>query len=65
MENEKLVLNTAEACELLQVSAPTLRELCRSKNAPPFIRVGKNYRFPRRELIEWFAEAAGERRSVI
>ena len=60
MEKEKAVLTTAEACELLRISAPTLREWCHAEKHPPFVRVGRVYRFPRVELLAWFAAIATE-----
>lgn len=57
---EKIVLNTAEACKLLDVCAPTLRAWCRSENHPPFVRVGRSYRFPKKELLEWLARISME-----
>lgn len=46
------VLTTEEAARLLRLSAYTVRELAR-KGKIPARKVGKEWRFSRRRLLEW------------
>lgn len=52
MTNEDVVLNVEEAAQLLRVSPWTVRELAR-RGRLPGRRVGKEWRFWRRALLEW------------
>lgn len=55
---EKLIYTTAELAELLQVSLPTLRDMVHSDNPPPYIKIGRAYRFPVSEVEKWLSSAS-------
>ena len=56
--SEKLIYTTAELAAVLQVSLPTLRDMIRSDNPPPFIKIGRVYRFPVSEVEKWLSAAS-------
>ena len=59
--SDRLVLNTREACELLQISKPTLYSLLNRQSDPcPCWRVGRKILIPARLLQDWLERQAEE-----
>lgn len=54
----KEVLTTTEAAELLQISTKTLLRLAREGELPG-IKLGRSWRFARRELLDQLSGVAG------
>ncbi len=50
-------LSTTEAAQLLNVSVPTVRELC-ERGVLPGWRVGRNYKFSRQAISEFLSKNA-------
>ena len=52
-----VILNVAEACQLLKISRESLYQLVDSskygKNSFPYLKCGRRLRFSRNELLEW------------
>lgn len=46
------ILTTKEMCELLRIHQTTLYKACRASKIPHF-RVGSDYRFVRKAVMEW------------
>lgn len=58
------LLKVAEAARLLNVGHNRIYEMAHH-NCIPTIRIGKAYRFPRRQLLEWIdLQVAGENNVV-
>lgn len=60
---DRLTLTTAQACELLQVSKPTLRAfIYREADPLPVFRYGRGLRIPRKSLEAWLERQTQEMR---
>ena len=51
------ILTVEEAAEYLRVSPSTVRRMART-GLLPGVRIGRQWRFSRRQLLEWVEEAA-------
>ena len=57
MAHTDKIISVSEAAELLAVSEAYVRRLAREQRIPA-LKLGKAWRFSRRQLIEWFEENA-------
>ncbi|MDD5643886.1 MAG: helix-turn-helix domain-containing protein [bacterium] len=56
---EKELMNEKEVRELLRISRTTLWKL-RKNEKFPFSKVGRQYRYSRKEILEWMKEKKGK-----
>ena len=54
--NSDDLLTERQAAELLTVSSRTLQSWRSDGLGPPFVRVGRSVRYPRKELLDWLAD---------
>lgn len=54
---DKLTLRPSEAAELMQVSKPTMYELCRREDFP-VIHIGRKLLIPKAALMAWLNKQA-------
>lgn len=64
MSENKLIFNSKEMAEILGISIPTLRQIMRSSNPPPYIQLGRKFVFPIKEVTEWLSKSAMEREAL-
>lgn len=57
---EKELMNEKEVRELLRISRTTLWKL-RKNEKFPFSKVGRQYRYSRKEILEWMKEKKGKK----
>ncbi|MFV0405804.1 MAG: helix-turn-helix domain-containing protein [Propioniciclava sp.] len=55
-EHEGEILTPEQVAEILQVSLRTIEEWRRTRNGPPWRRMGRHVRCLRREVLVWFEE---------
>jgi len=48
-----------EVAAYLRVSIPTLARWAMDREGPPYYRLGRSVRYPRKELLEWVASQGG------
>ncbi len=53
IKSTREILTLAEAADLLRISERTLWSMLRSDDAPPYTRIGRQYRFRRTALLDW------------
>jgi excisionase family DNA binding protein len=49
------ILRTAEVARLLKVSENAVRTWRRNGDGPPFIRIGKEHRYNKQQVLDWLA----------
>jgi predicted DNA-binding transcriptional regulator AlpA len=47
------VLTEREACQIIKLAPTTLAHWRMTGKGPPFYKLGRSVRYPRRELINW------------
>jgi len=55
----KDILNTEEACQLLEISVKTFQKLLREETIPAR-KIGREWRFSRQALIDWIGKGSSK-----
>lgn len=53
-----LVLTEEQAAKLLSIEPKKLRRLCYEKRGPMSVKIGRERRYPREDLLAWLAARA-------
>jgi excisionase family DNA binding protein len=57
MESENIeLLTTKELREILKVSKKVLAKLIKSETPPPFLKIGREYRFDKKLFFDWLED---------